>query len=308
CTVFSLLLSALWLLNLVLSRLVWGPHGQESWSDTYADCVGRAQSPIDIQTDAAQYDPSLPPIQPEGYRSPGGNAFTLLNNGHTVEMSLPRALFLRGLPKIYTAVQLHFHWGSRGHIGGAEHLVDGRAFPAELHIVHYNSEKYPNVSEAKQQADGLAVLGVFLEVSPENPAYDNIFDNLEHVRYAGQKVSIPSFNVHELLPIQLGHYFRYNGSLTTPPCFQSVLWTVFHRAVPVSTAQLERLQQALYTTEEETSPPEPLKDNYRVPQLLNQRLVCSSFYIGEESRGCCPPALPSFSVAPNLQRKRKDWG
>uniref|UniRef100_A0A674I656 Alpha-carbonic anhydrase domain-containing protein n=1 Tax=Terrapene triunguis TaxID=2587831 RepID=A0A674I656_9SAUR len=223
------------------------------WSDDYPDCGGQAQSPIDIQTKSVQHDPALPPIEPQGYQSPGDGAFTLFNNGHTVKMSLPPSMFLRGLPQTYAAVQLHFHWGSRGQAGGSEHQVNGEAFPAEvsvllpqgwgargqfsqcpiilsllsqtsraigakatpgaaplksmglpgptlppgsdgarihslmavrgkgaprdcafknlpplslqLHIVHYNSESYANISEAKQRADSLAVLGILIEVS-----------------------------------------------------------------------------------------------------------------------------------------------
>uniref|UniRef100_A0A8C8RZK0 Carbonic anhydrase n=1 Tax=Pelusios castaneus TaxID=367368 RepID=A0A8C8RZK0_9SAUR len=267
-----------------LHSLFSGPHGKEHWSVRYPDCGGQAQSPIDIHTKSVQHDPTLPPIEPQGYRNPGDGAFTLRNNGHTVEMSLPRSMFLRGLPQTYVAVQLHFHWGSRGHASGSEHQVNGKAFPAELHIVHYNADSYANVSEAKQQADGLAVLGIFLEVGDvANPAYDNILNHLKSIQYAGQKVSIPPFDVHGLLPGQLGHYFRYNGSLTTPPCFESVLWTVFHQRAQISASQLERLQGGLYSNAE-NSLPVPLVDNYRAPQPLNQRKVFSSFPVGESIR------------------------
>lgn len=34
----------------------------------------------------------------------------------------------------------------------------------QLHVVHYNSELYPNMSAAMTQRDGLAVLGIFIEV------------------------------------------------------------------------------------------------------------------------------------------------
>ncbi|XP_044847332.1 carbonic anhydrase 14 isoform X3 [Mauremys mutica] len=246
-----------------------GRHGQTHWSNDYPDCGRQAQSPIDIETKSVQHDPALPPIEPQGYRSPGNGTFTLRNNGHTVVMSLPPSMFLRGLPQTYAAVQLHFHWGSGEQDEGSEH---------QLHIVHYNSESYANVTEAKQQADGLAVLGILIEVGDvANPAYDNIFNQLKNIQYAGQKVSIPPFDVHELLPRDLGHYFRYNGSLTTPPCSQNVLWTIFHQRVQISSSQLERLQRGLYSTTAANSLPVPLVDNYRAPQPLNQRVVISSF-------------------------------
>lgn len=53
-----------------------------------------------------------------------------------------------------------------------------------------------------------------------------------------QKTSVPPFNVRGLLPPLLAQYFRYNGSLTTPPCYQSVLWTVFHRRAQISMEQV----------------------------------------------------------------------
>lgn len=54
----------------------------------------------------------------------------------------------------------------------------------------------------------------------------------------GQNTSVPPFNVRELLPPLLAQFFRYNGSLTTPPCYQSVLWTVFRRRAQISVGQV----------------------------------------------------------------------
>lgn len=53
-----------------------------------------------------------------------------------------------------------------------------------------------------------------------------------------QKTSVPPFSVRELLPSELEQFFRYNGSLTTPPCYQSVLWTVFNRRAQISVGQV----------------------------------------------------------------------
>ncbi|XP_074836670.1 carbonic anhydrase 14 isoform X2 [Carettochelys insculpta] len=274
-------LNTRWLSPQKALMLSLGPHGQDHWSHDYPECGGQAQSPIDIQTESVQHDPALPPIEPQGYRNPGRGAFTLLNNGHAVEMTLPPSMFLRGLPHTYTAVQLHFHWGSKGQASGSEHRVNGEVFPVELHVVHFNSERYANISEAKQWPDGLAVLGILFEVSNEaNPSYNHILDQLKNIQYAGQNVSIPSFDVQALLPKQLGHYFRYNGSLTTPPCFQNVLWTIFHQRVQISAPQLEKLQGGLYCTKPKNTSPIPLVNNYRAPQLLNERVVFSSCPVG----------------------------
>lgn len=53
-----------------------------------------------------------------------------------------------------------------------------------------------------------------------------------------QKTLVHPFNVRDLLPSQLWQFFRYNGSLTTPPCYQSVVWTVFRDRAHISRAQV----------------------------------------------------------------------
>ena len=42
-------------------------------------------------------------------------------------------------------------------------------FMFQLHLVHWNCEKYASFSEAAGQADGLAVLGILWEVSIHTP-------------------------------------------------------------------------------------------------------------------------------------------
>ncbi|XP_053856874.1 carbonic anhydrase 14 isoform X2 [Vidua macroura] len=162
-----------------------GPHGQQHWHEGHPACGGRAQSPIDIATARAQPDPSLPPLRPEGYERPESARLTLANNGHTAVLALPPSLRLRGLPRTFAALQLHFHWGRPGRAAGAEHLLDGHRAPAEMHVVHFDVERFADASAAQQHPGGLAVLGVLLEVGDDpHPAYDNILRHLGSIRYA----------------------------------------------------------------------------------------------------------------------------
>lgn len=275
--VFILLLKVMWILAAEDGQH-WtyeGPHGQDHWPASYPECGSNAQSPINIQTDSVTFDPELLPLQPHGYEQPGTEPLDLHNNGHTVQLSLPPTLHLEGLPRKYVAAQLHLHWGQKGSPGGSEHKINGEATAAELHIVHYDSESYASLSEAAQQPQGLAVLGILVEVGEtENPAYEHILSHLHEIRHKDQRTSVPPFNVRGLLPPLLAQFFRYNGSLTTPPCYQSVLWTVFNRRAQISMGQLEKLQEALFSTEE---PSQLLVQNYRAPQPLNQRIVLASF-------------------------------
>ncbi|XP_056157746.1 carbonic anhydrase 14 [Lampris incognitus] len=256
-----------------------GLVGQSEWSEYFPDCGGSSQSPVDVVTNQTKYDPSLTPLTPLGYGQHGNRPFTLYNNGHTVMIDLPDWMSLGGLPWLYTAAQMHLHWGSGGPShGGSEHTVNGVSADAELHVVHFNSELYPNMSTAMTQKDGLAVLGILIETGEEtNQAFNNILNYLGRVRHADQKVSIPAFDIQSLLPTDLGRYFRYNGSLTTPPCHQTVLWTVLHERVTISKAQLLKLETVLYSSRAEDAERMLLQDNYRATQPLNQRVIFTSF-------------------------------
>lgn len=57
--------------------------------------------------------------------------------------------------------------------------------------------------------------------------------------FLGQTKSIRPFPLVNLLPQNnLTQYYRYHGSLTTPPCSQVVLWTVYEVPVHISWAQV----------------------------------------------------------------------
>ncbi|XP_028836417.1 carbonic anhydrase 14 isoform X3 [Denticeps clupeoides] len=224
-----------------------GHVGQSEWLELFPDCGGSDQSPIDIDSTQTKYEPKLPPVRPLGYNQHGHEPFTLFNNGHTVEIPLPSWMGVAGLPWQCSAVQLHLHWGNpMGVATGSEHTINGRSAAAE------SGEE-------------------------TNQGYANIINYLGRIKHAGQKVAIPAFDIRALLPKDLGRYFRYNGSLTTPPCYQSVLWTVFQETVMISETQLMKLETVLYSSTTEESERTALQDNYRTTQPLNQRTVLASF-------------------------------
>ncbi|XP_049621937.1 carbonic anhydrase 14 [Suncus etruscus] len=321
----TLLLEGLWILA-AHGGLHWtyeGPHGQGHWPESFPECGGDAQSPVDIRSDSVTFEPDLPVVQPRGYEQLGTTGpWELWNNGHTVQLSLPPTLYLEGFTQKYVAAQLHLHWGQKGTLRGSEHHVDGEATAAELHIVHYDADSYSSLGEAANKPQGLAVLGILIEVGDDvpNPAYEHILSYLQEVRLKDQKTFVHPFNVRELLPSQLWQFFRYNGSLTTPPCYQSVVWTVFRDRAHISRAQLEKLQETLFATDSE--PLEPLAQNYRVPRPLNKRLIFTSFIQAEPLYttgemislvvgiliGCLCLLLVAYFIARKIRKKRRGRG
>ncbi|XP_009977360.1 PREDICTED: carbonic anhydrase 9-like [Tauraco erythrolophus] len=250
----------------------WSYEDREQWSVDYPDCMGTMQSPINIDMAKTIFSPQLRPIQLSGYSLPANEKLKLKNNGHTVQLDLPESLAITGgYAQQYRALQLHLHWGSPSG-PGSEHTVNGRRFAAEIHVVHYNT-KYDNFKEALIHPDGMAVLAAFLEVGPrENPYYQEIIQHLYKIQREGKEVLVPGFNIAGLLPDNLKLYFHYNGSLTTPPCYQSVKWTVFNQTMLLSHEQMSTLVTSLRNDDSK-----PLQNNYRLAQDLNGRRVLSSF-------------------------------
>uniref|UniRef100_A0A3B3XB07 Carbonic anhydrase n=1 Tax=Poecilia mexicana TaxID=48701 RepID=A0A3B3XB07_9TELE len=206
--------------------------GQDYWSNKYPYCGGSFQSPIHITSDLLRFSPTLRPIEVRNYKLSSTEQLTLRNDGHSLKLSLPPTMYVAGLPNQFTAAQLHFHWGSSNWPTGSEHLVDSKKFAAELHIVHYNSDKYPDINTAIDKSDGLAVLGVLIKRLSSK--VNQILLHICYFVFSDFEVRVPGFNVRELLPARLDEYYRYDGSLTTPPCFPSVLWTVFRNHVTIS--------------------------------------------------------------------------
>ncbi|KAG9399685.1 hypothetical protein AC1031_011563 [Aphanomyces cochlioides] len=124
----------------------------------------------------------------------------------------------------YKALQLHFHMGS-------EHRIEGEQYALEMHIVHQNVN----------DPDQLAVIGVLFEESDEtNPFLDQIFPALEDNEFVnGTQVDLGVVRGKSLELTPGTVFYRYPGSLTTPPYSENVEWVVSSTIQPISTEQLE---------------------------------------------------------------------
>lgn len=253
-------------------------HGPDRWASTFPAAAGKKQSPIDIQTSSVQHDPTLSqtPLHTLYVKD---SEYTIKNNGHSVEVSHSsgNGYQLSGGPLLgkYQFKQFHFHWGGNDE-QGSEHLVNGKAYPAELHLVHWNIDLYESFETALTQQDGLAVIGVFLEICDECEELTPIFDLLPRVQYKDDKYKMKStFDPGFLIP-STENYWTYSGSLTTPPCSESVTWIVLKDTITISRKQMD-LFRALrgFPFWQKNGP--NIVDNYRKVMPLNGRVVRSSF-------------------------------
>lgn len=189
-----------------------GAHGPDHWGELDAAsraCVaGGQQSPIDIVTGVKA---DLPPLaiawQPR--------ADTIVNNGHTIQVNVAAGNTLDVDRTAYTLLQFHFHRPS-------EHRIAGRNFPMEVHFVH--------------RAGGLGVIGVMMAAGKPNPAFARIAATMPASAGASAKAD-PAIDPKGLLPSKRA-YFSYAGSLTTPPCSETVAWMVLADPIEVAEADI----------------------------------------------------------------------
>ncbi|XP_010966488.1 carbonic anhydrase 5A, mitochondrial isoform X4 [Camelus bactrianus] len=244
---------------------------------------GARQSPINIRWRDSIYDPRLKPLR---VSYDAASCLCAWNTGYLFQVEFDDSSEGSGvsggpLENLYRLKQFHFHWGAVNE-RGSEHAVDGHVYPAELHLVHWNAVRYPNYQEAVTGEDGLAVLGVFLQLGARHQALQELVRVLPGIKHKDARVAVGPFQPSRLLPA-CRDYWTYLGSLTTPPLSESVTWMVHRKPIEVAQDQLDALRTLLFTAlgEEEKT----MVNNYRPLQPLMNRTVRSSFQATEDSAG-----------------------
>uniref|UniRef100_A0A8C4VEQ6 carbonic anhydrase n=1 Tax=Gopherus evgoodei TaxID=1825980 RepID=A0A8C4VEQ6_9SAUR len=207
----------------------WAGLGPEHWHKYYPIAKGDNQSPIEINSKEVHYEPSLLPWF-VGYDPVG--ARTIVNNGRTCKVvfddTFNRSVLRNGpLPGIYRLRQLHFHWGSSNDHGSDFTWYTGIPNTVIMLI-------------ALRNYDGVAILGIFLQVSR----------------------SAHSFFV--LLALYYISVYLFKGK-------ECVTWILL-RELLLSMAKLRSL-----SINADTEPARPMVDNWRPPQPRHFRMVRASF-------------------------------
>jgi len=202
-----------------------GNEGPEHWGDLspeFEACSkGKNQTPIDI---TGEVKANIAPIK-FNYTTAGSEIF---NNGHTVQINVAPGSSITVDGTEFNLKQLHFHTPSENH-------VHGKSFAMEMHLVH--ADKNGN----------LAVVGVMMEEGKENATLAQLWKQMPYTK-SEKDEKIPlnaSVNPSGLLPSS-HHYYRFTGSLTTPPCSEGVLWLVMKDPISVSKAQVEEFAKAVH--------------------------------------------------------------
>ena len=221
----------------------WSYSGETSprnWAEIEknSDCDGYLQSPINIihrSADSVKISNKF-----QMFYTHDTFLSEVKNDGHSIKFAFESGDSIRYKNDIYYLKQIHFH-------EPAEHKINGLIYPIEIHLVHQSkSGKY-------------TVLGILGEEGAESDLFEffQSFLPLEN----GETKEIDRQIDLSYLQLDKKHYYTYRGSLTTPPCTESVHWVVFKEPIILSVEEVLTLKSNM-----------PI-NNYRHEQPLNGRVV-----------------------------------
>ncbi|XXG45478.1 hypothetical protein AAC387_Pa02g0551 [Persea americana] len=218
--------------------------GPEDWGDIHEDwrlCKnGEMQSPIDLMHERVQVVSHLGRLK----RSYKPSNATLKNRGHDIMLKwVDDAGSINVNGTEYELKQCHWHSPS-------EHTINGRSYDLEVHMVHQNSE---NKS---------AVVGILYTIGRPDTFLSELMGHIKSISDRHEKEIVAGVIDPRHLKMGSRKYYRYLGSLTTPPCTEDVPWTMVRKVRTVSREQVRLLTQAVEDNAEM---------NARPTQAVNER-------------------------------------
>ena len=218
----------------------WGYDGQEkpeNWgklSPEYSTCEnGKNQSPINIEHAFKTNHPELSLIFNSSKQE-------MINNGHTIQINVSGENSLTLDDEVFTLQQFHFHTPS-------ENEINGKHYPIEAHFVY------------KNQNGDLAVMALMFNEGKTNLELEKAWHQMP-TAVNKSLILDNAINIKALLPNVLD-YYRFSGSLTTPPCTEGVRWIVLEHESYASKVQIEKFHSIMQ------------HDNNRPIQPLNGRII-----------------------------------
>lgn len=198
----------------------WDYQNPKDWASAnqkFQSCAGVNQSPIDIRDTVTA---NLPPLEFNYHTT----AKSVQNIGHTMQIEFNQGASLVLDGQTFLLEQFHVHSPS-------ENNINGQSYPMELHLVHASDK------------GELAVVALMFQYGLENEKLKHIWNSLP--KNVGESNQLYSKNkADSYLPNNL-EYYRFNGSLTTPPCSEGVRWVVFKEIQQASSEQIESFMELM---------------------------------------------------------------
>ena len=216
-----------------------GETGPEKWASLSPENVlcssGKNQSPVNIDP-AKTFN-----AQTKGIKFNYGLilADSIKNTGNMIQVEAGG-----GNIKVddieFELKHLNFHIPS-------ENKVGDQHFPLEIQFVHESENKE------------LATVSMMVVPGRQSRFLSKLIPKIPE---AGKSKRLSANSLRSIeMQKKIGSYYRYNGSMTTPPCTEGVRWFVMKQNQSMSKAQYQQLKDVIKV------------DNNRPVQALNARMI-----------------------------------
>ncbi|XP_008802055.2 alpha carbonic anhydrase 7-like [Phoenix dactylifera] len=219
--------------------------GPERWGELHEEWSacgkGKLQSPIDLSDERVQVLHQSGPLRSSYHPADA----VMKNRGHDIEIKWENqtgGVWINGTK--YVLKQLHWHSPS-------EHTINGRRYSLELHMVHQSAD------------EKIAVVGILYKIGRPDPFLAKMEDYIKKMEDMEESEE-EKLGLVDPRDVKKGSrkYYRYMGSLTTPPCTEGVVWTIIRKVRTVAKQQVNLLREAVHDHAEK---------NARPLQLINDR-------------------------------------
>lgn len=113
----------------------------------------------------------------------------------------------------------------------SEHQLNGQSYPLEIQLWHEDSKK------------NIAIMSILFKTGEPNAELTELLAQLP--QKASEPIKLKTrFTPNELMPTN-PQYYRYSGSLTTPPCSEGVRWIVMKSPLQTSAEQVQAITSAI---------------------------------------------------------------
>lgn len=228
-----------------------GANGPQNWGSLGPQnsvCAkGKHQSPIDLREQQGIATVGLAELEVRYRDVP----LRIEHNKKGLQVNYPLGSTLKLGDKSFALMNYRFHAPS-------QHQLEGFNYPLEVQMVHKDGD------------DNFVMVSVLFQEGETNESLATLLAHWPNKQ--GQTMFKRGAGVN---PVNfypgVSHFFKYSGSLTTPPCTEGVVWIVFKRPIQASAEQIRAFKQRMGT-------------NNRPIQAINARDLLKSWADAESTQ------------------------
>jgi len=238
------------------------------WAASTPACSGRAQSPIDIKSNAVSVTGNESYLHKTSWKPVSG--LRVINDGRSLgfqsnQLGYTTVIGPNGFPKYYQVTGATLKMPS-------EHLINGKQYPAELQVIQKNQKTVLEYDD-----DDVIVSSFMFELGDENKLLKQILGKKIPASGSYSTVSQPIDLQWALGPALDGPFFKYDGSYTTSSCSEVVDWAVFETPMALSAEQMQ-VFRAAFPSAGNNRPIQPLNDRSIVKNTMQEAAAVDHRY------------------------------